>query len=174
MAEKARLFHDHRALELILCSLDPQSHKRIGRIVRSFDHAIWERECENSVLAGIFDRFLQNPATKRHLFDTGCNILAEAGLFDPIWGLDLWADDPDAHDPRLWRGKNLLGQALSTVRDLLRRSTDGRHTPSPLLLNFALRPRRREFTRLTPRHYRASCFGMRLPRSSFGVFDPFF
>ena len=62
MAEKARLVHDHRALEPILCSSDPQSHKRIGRSVRRFDHAIWERERENPVLARTFVSF---PKTRR-------------------------------------------------------------------------------------------------------------
>ena len=51
MAENARLFHDHRALGFILCSSDPQLHKRTGRNVCGFDHAIWERERENSVVA---------------------------------------------------------------------------------------------------------------------------
>ena len=44
MAEKARLFHDNLASELILCSSDPQSHKRIGRSFRGLDDAI--KECE--------------------------------------------------------------------------------------------------------------------------------
>ena len=57
MAEKARLFHDNRALELVLRTSEPQSHKRIGRSVWGFDDAIWERECENAVLARTFVQF---------------------------------------------------------------------------------------------------------------------
>ena len=59
MAEKARLFRDNRALEVILSTSEPQSHKRIGRSVRGFDNAIWERERENIVLAGTFAKFTQ-------------------------------------------------------------------------------------------------------------------
>ena len=44
MAEKARLFKDHRAVELIMSSPDPSTHKRIGRGVRNFDSAAWDRE----------------------------------------------------------------------------------------------------------------------------------
>ena len=56
MAEKARLCRDHRVPELALCSSNPQSHKRIGRSVRDFDHAMWEeRERKSSVFAGTFD-----------------------------------------------------------------------------------------------------------------------
>ena len=54
MAEKVRLFLDHRALELILTTSEPQWHKCIGQSVRGFDNAIWERERENAVLAGRF------------------------------------------------------------------------------------------------------------------------
>ena len=57
MAEKARFFHDHRALKLILSTSEPQSHKRIGRSVRGFDKAIWERQRENAVLAGTLPSF---------------------------------------------------------------------------------------------------------------------
>ena len=55
MAKKARFFHNHRALELILSTPEPQSHKRIERSIRDFDNAIWERERENAILAGTFD-----------------------------------------------------------------------------------------------------------------------
>ena len=72
MTEKARLFHDNRALELIMLSTSaPQSHKRIGRSIRGFDNAIWERERENAVLAGTFAKFSQNPEMKHHLLGTG-------------------------------------------------------------------------------------------------------
>ena len=36
VAEKARLFKDHRAVELIMSSSDPSTHKRVGRGVRNF------------------------------------------------------------------------------------------------------------------------------------------
>ena len=41
MAGKAGLFKDHRAVELIMSSPDPSTHKRIGRGVRNFDSAGW-------------------------------------------------------------------------------------------------------------------------------------
>ena len=35
-------------------------------------------------------------------------LLAEVTHFGPVWGIGLRADDPDARDPRLGRGNNLL------------------------------------------------------------------
>ena len=52
MAAKARLFKDHRAVELIMSSPDPSAHKRIGRDGRNFDSAAWDRAKQNAVLFG--------------------------------------------------------------------------------------------------------------------------
>ena len=43
MAEKARLFQDHRTEELVMSSPDPSAHKRIGGGVCNFDNAVWNR-----------------------------------------------------------------------------------------------------------------------------------
>lgn len=47
-------------------------------------------------------------------------VIVEAGPVDPIWGIGLAADSPDARHPERWRGHNLLGKALMDVRDRLR------------------------------------------------------
>ena len=120
MAEKARFFQDHRAEELIMSSPDPSAHKRIGRGVRNFDNAVWDRVREDAVLAGNFAKFSQNPTMKHHLLSTGTKILAEDSPFHPVWGIGLRADDPEARDPRRWREKILLRKALYSVLDAIR------------------------------------------------------
>ena len=40
MAEKARLFHDRHAEEIIIVLAGSRAHIRIGRGVRKFDYAI--------------------------------------------------------------------------------------------------------------------------------------
>ena len=95
MAEKAGLFKDHCAVELIISSPDPSTHKRIGGGVRKFDTAAWEREKQNAVLSGNYAKFTQNPAMKHHLLSTGNKRLAEASPLDPVWGIGLRADDPE-------------------------------------------------------------------------------
>ena len=81
MAGKARLFKDHRAVELIMSSPDPSAHKRIGRGVRNSDSAVWDRETQNAVLSGNYAKFTQNPATQHHLLSTGNKRLDE----DSLW-----------------------------------------------------------------------------------------
>ena len=67
--EKARLLKDHRAVGLIMSSPDPSTHKRIGRGVRNFDFAAWDRDKQHAVLSGNYAKFTQNPAMKHHLFE---------------------------------------------------------------------------------------------------------
>ena len=64
MAEKASIFQNHRAVELIMSSPDPSTHKRIGRGVRSFDSAVGDGGKQNVVLSGTYPKFTQDPAMK--------------------------------------------------------------------------------------------------------------
>ena len=64
-------------------------------------------------------QFSQNPSLKKILFDTAGTTLAEASPVDRKWGIGLAADSSFANDRSTWRGENLLGQALTEVRDEL-------------------------------------------------------
>ena len=67
---------------------------------------------------------------KLHLLSTGNTILAETSPLDAVWGIGLRADDPRAKDPHKWRGKKLLGETLSAVREANRDSKDGSPYPA--------------------------------------------
>ena len=64
MAEKASIFQEHRAVEFIILSPDPSTHKRIGRGVPNFDSAVGDREKQDAVLSGTCAKFTQNTAMK--------------------------------------------------------------------------------------------------------------
>lgn len=51
--------------------------------------------------------------------DTGTVILVEAAGRDCIWGIGLGKQNPKSLDPTQWRGQNLLGFALTEVREML-------------------------------------------------------
>ena len=99
MTKNARLFEDDQAVALIIMSPDPSTHKRIGRGVRNFDSALWDREKQNVMLPGTYTKLMPNPALKKHLSSTGSKRFAEASPLHPVWGVGLWADDPKANDP---------------------------------------------------------------------------
>ena len=132
MAAKARLFEDHRAVGLIMSSPDPSTHKRIGRGVRNFDSADWDREKQNPVLSGNYAKFTQNPAMKYHLLSIGNKRLAEASPPDPVWGIGLRADDRRANDPRQWRGKFCSMRRFLPFAKQFATVRPGWHTRPPL------------------------------------------
>lgn len=71
-------------------------------------------------MAGNQAKFEQNPRLRGFLLSTGEQVLVEASPVDPIWGIGLAADHPDATRPEAWQGLNLLGFALMDVRERLR------------------------------------------------------
>jgi ribA/ribD-fused uncharacterized protein len=120
MAEKARLFGDDETLARILEAAHPGGAKLLGRQVRGFEEAAWEKVRFDVVVRGNEAKFTQNPALGELLVGTGNRVLVEASPVDPIWGIGSAANDPGATDPAAWRGLNLLGFALMEVRRRLR------------------------------------------------------
>lgn len=68
------------------------------------------------MIRGNREKFLQNDDLKQFLLSTGDKVLVEASPTDRIWGIGLGKNNPVALDPAKWRGRNLLGFALMTVR----------------------------------------------------------
>ncbi|MEO7310173.1 MAG: NADAR family protein [Chitinophagaceae bacterium] len=117
MAEKARLFGDAVIAEKILLSKTPAEAKNLGREIQHFDAATWNAKKFEIVLRGNFHKFSQHGDLKQFLINTGNKILVEASPVDAIWGIGMAAEDPNATNPSLWKGENLLGFALMEVRD---------------------------------------------------------
>ena len=66
-------------------------------------------------------QYTQNPELRRTLFATACTMLVNADKRDPIWGVALTPDDPDALERSKWKGANLLGKLLTDMREWLMR-----------------------------------------------------
>ncbi len=120
MAEKARLFNDELMLEEILAAPDPKTAKMLGRKVRRFDGAIWEKNARRIVTEGNVFKFEQHSHLLKFLLSTGESILVEASPYDRIWGIGLKEDDSRAKHPATWLGANWLGFSLMEVRRILR------------------------------------------------------
>lgn len=120
MAGKARLFGDTGALQQILEAPTPAAAKKLGRKVKAFDGPTWDAHGFDIVVQGNLAKFSQDPRLKAHLLGTGDAVLVEAAPNDRSWGIGLVASDPRSQDPRHWRGNNLLGFALMSVRTQLK------------------------------------------------------
>lgn len=117
MYGKAVLFGDAETGARILEASTPKQHKALGRQVRGFDGARWERERERIVYEGNHAKFTQNEELRRALLATRGTELVEASPLDRIWGVGLGEADPRIQDPATWRGLNLLGKVLTRLRE---------------------------------------------------------
>lgn len=119
MAEKARMFGDREMEEKIMASSQPKEMKAYGRAVKDFDKERWDASCYEIVMRGNRAKFSQNTELREFLEGTRKRILVEASPRDRIWGIGMGKSNPDALNPLKWKGKNLLGFALTEVRDQL-------------------------------------------------------
>ena len=70
-----------------------------------------------SVFLFIFSQFSQNPELRMKLLATAGKMLALTNQDnDNFWGIGLNALDPRAKIKREWKGENVLGEVLTSVR----------------------------------------------------------
>lgn len=120
MAGKANLFGDSEIASKIAKTTDPKQVKALGRAVKGFDPNVWEQHKYETVKKGNLAKFSQNPELKSYLLSTRNSILVEASPYDTIWGIGMKVGTVGINNPTLWKGENLLGFALTEVREQLR------------------------------------------------------
>jgi len=120
MSQKALLFDDKEVFEEILLTDDPSLMKKLGRKIRNFNESLWNKKKYDIVLFGNYLKFGQNKTLKEFLLNTDNLILVEASPYDNIWGIGMKSDDKNINNPNLWKGENLLGFALTEVKEILK------------------------------------------------------
>ena len=123
MAEKARLFCDVESEKKILLEQNPMKQKQLGRNVEGFNQKMWEKQRYSIVKKGNRFKFQQNPNLMRRLLQTSGRI-AEASPSDKIWGIGMAQSSSGVWDPYNWKGENLLGNILTSLRDEFRTQVD--------------------------------------------------
>ena len=121
MWEKAVLFGDKAMAEKILVASTPLEAKKLGRKVTPFDNEKWNAVCYQIMLDINFAKFSQVEDCKKRLLDPmfDGHIFVEASPRDRKWGVGLSVNNPGIDDPANWRGRNLLGNVITEVRDRL-------------------------------------------------------
>lgn len=121
MYRKSLLFGDTVTAAKILREPDAKRQKDLGQQVTPWVESVWVANRMRIMVEGLYAKFSQNPKMALVLLGTGTTTLVEASPYDDIWGVKLGVDHPDILDPAKWRGLNLLGQALESVRTMLRK-----------------------------------------------------
>jgi ribA/ribD-fused uncharacterized protein len=119
MHQKALTFGDTEIAKLIMEESNPREQKKYGRMIKNFDKSVWDKVCLSIVIKGNYFKFKQNPDLKAALMLTGKRIMVEASPLDNIWGIGMAEDDPNVEYPMCWKGLNLLGQAITIVKQEL-------------------------------------------------------
>ena len=117
MYRKALYFEDTETAGKIMKSQNPQTIKKLGREVRGYVDSLWDSVREEFMYQACLSKFSQHRGARRELLSYPGKIFVEASPYDIIWGIGLSEDDPRAEDESQWRGKNLLGQILTTIRN---------------------------------------------------------
>jgi len=120
MHQKAITFGDLEISQQIMETSSPYAQKKLGRLVRNFDEKKWSEVTYDIVKRGNIAKFEQNPELFDELMKTYPTTLVEASPYDPIWGIGLNKADAKVTPKSEWKGKNLLGKALTEVRTKLR------------------------------------------------------
>lgn len=120
MHQKALLFGDEETAELIMLGKNPKEQKKFGRMVKGFDRFTWDRNSLGIVYEGNLAKFSQNGDLKKEMLATGNRFFVEASPFDSQWGIGMDENAQGVEDPSYWLGLNLLGQALTLVKNELR------------------------------------------------------
>lgn len=118
MAQKAILFNDEYNLKCIMSSSSPYMIKKYGKMIQNFNEDVWRLHLENIILQGNLLKFEQNKDLKELLLNTGTKELAEANPYDDFLGIAREAKENLTKDK--WQGKNILGNILMNVREILR------------------------------------------------------
>lgn len=123
MYMKAMTFNDYETASKILYSDSPKEQKALGRTVKNFDAAVWDKISYDIVYTACKHKFTQNPQLLKALHDTEGTILVEASPYDKIWGIGMAEGDPGIEDEKNWKGENRLGKVLTQLRIQLKYDT---------------------------------------------------
>ena len=119
MHQKALFFGDTETAEKIMLTSHPNDQKQLGRQVKNFNKDRWDKVNLQIVYKGNYAKFTQNENLKEELLATGNKILVEASPYDQIWGIGMGEEENGVNDPMNWKGQNLLGWAITLVRQEL-------------------------------------------------------
>ena len=130
MAENPRLFRDHRAVELIMSSSDPNTHKRVGREVCNFDTPVWDREKKNALFSGNYAKLYAEPSHKKISFEHWQQLFCRGQSSRHSVGYRSPGGRPPRQGSTQVERNKFLGKALSAVCEEIRESKTGLPHPA--------------------------------------------
>lgn len=122
MWAKAKFFGDNESSAKILAVVDdPMECKKLGRGVKNYDDAKWAEVRYDVMKNANFAKFSQCKYHMKKFLDPEFDgkTFVEASPSDGIWGIKMGIKDKGVLNDGNWNGQNLLGKALTEVRNQL-------------------------------------------------------
>ncbi|HAS41203.1 MAG TPA: DUF1768 domain-containing protein, partial [Microscillaceae bacterium] len=116
MYAKAELFRDREVMRLLSDGKPPKYLKRLGRKVKYFQKIVWEMKVGGFLEQALRAKFTQNESLKSQLLATQGKTLVMSCAKDKVWGIGLSTEEAQGKSRQEWPGKNLLGEALTSLR----------------------------------------------------------
>lgn len=118
---KAAFFGDWAIAKEIEEAPTPKKAKELGRLVKGFSEEEWNKVRYEVMFSAVYNRSTSDEKFKSMILKDEWRFLefVEASPYDRIWGIGLLETDPDANMKKKWRGLNLLGKALTELREYL-------------------------------------------------------
>lgn len=120
MAQKAMIFGDDVTYRQIMASDNPSTIRDMGRRIKGYSDEVWRANRYVIAITGNYLKFYQHEDLRMVLLSTGNRGIAEASPRDGVWGIGIPSDVATKLGRRGWKGSNLLGSVLMTVRTMLR------------------------------------------------------
>jgi len=124
MQQKALHFGDVEIADKVMKTRHPSDQKKLGKLVKNFDKESWDKVNFQIVYRGNYAKYTQNEELKKLLLNAGDRLFVEASPQDVIWGIGLGENDANIENPSLWKGQNLLGWAVTLVKQELQSKKD--------------------------------------------------
>lgn len=120
MEQKALLFGDTETAEKIMRTDAPDKMQKHGQNAANFNQELWDVNKQLIVYKALLEKFTQNYELAEKLLKTGSTLLIECAPSDIVWSCGLRIDDSRVNDRTKWKGQNLLGFTLMSVREELK------------------------------------------------------
>lgn len=125
---KCKFFNQEELALEVTENQDPAKVKKIGRKIKNYNEKSWAESRVGYMKLVQVMKFGQHPELNKILLATGDKQIIEASPLDNIWGVGMYSTHPDVEDPEKWKGQNLLGKVLESVRKVYR-DVDSNFTP---------------------------------------------
>uniref|UniRef100_A0A914NVT7 NADAR domain-containing protein n=1 Tax=Meloidogyne incognita TaxID=6306 RepID=A0A914NVT7_MELIC len=117
MYYKALYSYNYEIAEQILSLKSAALVKKLGSNLPGHNTKKWRKICILVMSISNWYKYNQNPELRRILLSTRGILLVEASRSDQYWSCGLEMHSKDIVDKKKWRGLNVLGRILMSIRD---------------------------------------------------------